>query len=193
MNQHEYLRVLSEVEVFRSKLNESGFIINKSLPRYNCSRTELFGLDLSLCMEFLRERGLIPVCDHSIKRLSESAYPCSHPEFLEVYDRVIFTDMPVLEQLTQYDPSVVWISCGSPMGLAVDKYFDNFRRNGQVYGIVGASAFNGGYAGLRLYEIDNCDGDGVLRRSKRISFFYVGVQPAGTTVASVDSLLREDS
>lgn len=193
MNQQKYLRVLSEIEVFRSNLNVPGFVSDKSLPRYNCSRTALFGHDLSLAMEFLRKRGLIPVCDPSVERLSISSFPCSHPEFLEVYDRVIFTDMPVLEKLTQDDPSIVWISLGSPMGIAANKYFDNFRRNGQVYGIVGASLFNDGYAGLKLYEIENSEGLGVIDLSKSIAFFYVGAQPAGATAASVNSLLKKDS
>lgn len=186
MSRQEYLKALAKIEVFRGKLNEPGFVINKSLPQYNCSKTARFGHDLSLAMEFLRKRGLIPVCDRSIERLSISSFPCTHPEFLEVYDRVIFTDMLVLEKLTQDNPSVVWISWGTPMGLAADKYFDNFRRNGQVYGIVGASVFNGGYAGLRLYEIVNCEGPGVLRRSKKIAYFCAGVEPAEASADLVD-------
>ena len=194
MIRQEYISALAKVEVFRSKLNEPGFVINKPLPRYNCSRSALFGSDLSLCMEFLRKRGLIPVCDHSIKRLSESTYPCSHPEFLEVYDRVIFTDMPVLEKLTQDDPSIVWISWDSQFGLAADKYFEKFRRIGQVYGIVGASGLSGGYAGLRLSEIVNSEGDdGVLLRIKKIAYFYAGVQPAEASADLVDNLLKHES
>lgn len=191
MNQQEYLRVLSEVEVFRSKLNVPGLVSDKSLPRYNCSRTALFGHDLSLAMEFLRKQGLIPVCDHSVERLSVSSFPCSHPEFLEVYDRVIFTDMPVLEKLTQDDPSIVWISWGSQFGLVADKYFKEFRRNGQVYGIVGASGLSGGYAGLWLYEIVNFEGnDGVLRRKRRIASFEAGLQPPAD---STDELAKESN
>lgn len=184
MNRQEYLKVLSEVEVFRSKLNVPGFVSDNPPPRYDfCSKNALFGYDLSLCMEFLRKRDLIPVCDSSVKRLSENIYPCSHPEFLEVYDRAIFTNMTVLEKLTQDDPSIVWISWGHSMGLAAKKYLDNFKRIGQIYGIVGASAFNNGYAGLRLFEIENIEGPNASSRSKKIAFFYRGPQPAEATAS----------
>jgi hypothetical protein len=193
MDDQEYLRVLSEVEVFRSKLNVPGFVSDKSPPRYDfCSKNARFGYDLSLCMEFLRKRGLIPVCDPSVKRLSEDIYPCSHPEFLGVYDRVTFTNMTVLEKLTQDDPSIVWISWGSSFGLADQKYLYKFRRIGQIYGIVGASALNSGYAGLRLFEIENIEGPNVLSRSKKIAFFYRGPQPTEATATLIDSLQNQD-
>lgn len=189
-SRQEYLKVLAKVEVFRNNLNVPGYVNDKSLPRYNRSRTAIFGHDLSLAMEFLRKRGLIPICDKSVEQLSKSAFPCSDPEYLEVYDRVIFTDMRVLDKLTKDDPSIVWISWGSQMGLAADKYFDNFRRDGQVYGIVGASASNGGYAGLRLCEVVNCEGPGVLRRSKQIANFCAGVEPLAD---KADGLAKENN
>ncbi|PKO91025.1 MAG: hypothetical protein CVU15_11505 [Betaproteobacteria bacterium HGW-Betaproteobacteria-1] len=100
--------------------------------------------------------------------------------------------MTVLEKLTQDDPSIVWISWGHSMGLAAKKYLDNFKRIGQIYGIVGASAFNNGYAGLRLFEIENIEGPNASSRSKKIAFFYRGPQPAEATASLIDSLQNQD-
>lgn len=90
MNQQEYLRTLSQVKKFRSKFSIPRVIINKPLPQHNCSRTALFGSDLSLYMKYLRKRNLIPVCDPSVERHTRSSFRCTHLEFLEVFNKVIF-------------------------------------------------------------------------------------------------------
>lgn len=155
MNQQEYLRVLSLIEEFRAQPSVSKSILKQAIPQSNCSQNALFGADLSLCVEYLRVRNLIPVCDSSAKQVTQSQFPCTHPEFLEVFDRVIFTDMEVLAKLAHDDPSIVWITWGSQFGVFAHKYLEETIFNdGQIYGIVGASALNGGYGGLVLYEIN---------------------------------------
>jgi hypothetical protein len=122
-----------------------------------CSRNALFGVDIALCAEYLRPFNLIPVCDLSVSSIIvKSSFPCTHPEYLEIFDHIVFTEMATLARIAREDQRVVWVSCGTSFGLPIrdskDSKISQSLTDGRLYGIVGGSALNGGYAGLTLYE-----------------------------------------
>lgn len=62
--------------------------------------------------------------------------------------------MEFVAKLARDNPSVVWITWDSSFGVGVSKYLEETIFNdGQIYGIVGASALSGGYSGIVLYEL----------------------------------------
>lgn len=130
------------------------FVLQKGI---SYSRNALFGIDIALCAEYLRPRNLIPVCDGSVSSIIiRSSFPCTHPEYLEIFDYVIFTGMETLARLAKEYPRIVWISCGTSFGLPIrdnkDSKISQSLTDGRLFGIVGGSAFNNRYAGLTLYE-----------------------------------------
>jgi hypothetical protein len=126
------------------------------------SRNSLFGVDIALCAQYLRQLNLIPVCDNSVSSvIVKSSFSCTHPEYLEIFDHVVFTEMVTLARIVREDQRVVWVSCGTSFGLPIrdskDSQISQSLTDGRLYGVVGGSALNGGYAGLTLYEWNSED------------------------------------
>jgi len=147
-------------------------------------RPEAFGLDFSLCAEYLKLRGLIPVCDMSVKAiLLRGAEDCPHQEFLEIFDNALFASIPVLNRLCMDISNIVWISCGTqfglPLGYSECRIDEGYFRD-RLYGIVGASALNRGYAGLHIYTWNRRDAGGEVHGYEIAHFKNGGVSFADT-------------
>jgi len=141
--------------------------------------TKLYGktwflADLTACEHFLRERGLKPVCDSSvdgiiIHRLLELSYLPEVASNLDVLRRVPVLIANQIIQTLEIDPSYVWISCGTSLGLPLyQSPAIRALKPGCIVGVASASAFNGGYAGLALYEWS------AMKLGRKIAKFYGG-------------------
>lgn len=125
-------------------------------------RSAWIGIDLALCVEYLRSMDFIPVCDYSVENcLNSSTFPCTHPKLLSGIDKIVFASGEIVALMAKEDQRVVWISCGTSLGLPFrndnSKLIKQALSDGRVFGILSASAFNGGYAGLSLFEWNSKD------------------------------------
>ena len=117
-----------------------------------------FLADLSLCEHHVTQLGLVLVCDFSVKALilDRIANHGDRPEVVThapVLDRVPIKSEKSLVPIVQERDDVVWISCGTPLGLPL--LFEPVRSRipeRRIVGVVGASALNDGYAGLFLHR-----------------------------------------
>jgi hypothetical protein len=117
-----------------------------------------FLADLSLCEQYLSQLGLVVVCDFSVRTLilDRIAYHGHRPEVVThaaVLDRVPIKRETSLVPIVQERDDVVWISCGTPFGPPL--FFEAVQSRipeRRIVGVVGASAFNDGYAGLFLHS-----------------------------------------
>lgn len=155
--ENEYQRVHGLIGEIKTSSGLSENNKPPSLPKdIFCSRNAIFGADFSLCVEYLRPLNQIPVCDFSVSSIIiRSSFPCTHPEYLEIFNHVVFTGMATLAKIAQEDPRIVWISCGTSFGLPLfykECKISQVLTDGRIYGIVAGSALNQGYAGLTLYE-----------------------------------------
>lgn len=137
-------------------------------------RNACFGVDFSLCNEYLKARGLIPVCDGSVRSiLLREPDKCSNPEYLEIFDDVVFTGI-LLNRLVKDFSNVVWIGCGTSFGLSIrdndECKFADVIRDGGLYGVVGASALNQGYGALTLYQWKGNKEEKGLLRNPQVEF-----------------------
>lgn len=140
------------------------------------SRSACFGVDFSLCNEYLKARGLIPVCDGSVRSiLLREPDKCSNPEYLEIFDDVIFTGGMLLNRLVKDFSNVVWISCGTSLsGLPIrdcaEYKFSDVIEEGRLYGVVGASILNQGYGALTIYQWKGSKEEKGLLRNPQVEF-----------------------
>lgn len=138
------------------------------------SRSACFGVDFSLCNEYLKARGLIPVCDGSVRSiLLREPDKCSNPEYLEIFDDVIFTGGMLLGRLVKDFSNVVWISCGTSFGLSLaypEYRFSDVIEEGRLYGVVGASALNQGYGALTIYQWKGSKEEKGLLQNPQVEF-----------------------
>ena len=130
------------------------------------TRDAVFGVDFSLCNEYLKTWGLIPVCDTSVASilLRGGRVAASHPEYLEIFEHVVFAGMHVLNRLVKEREDIVWISCGTQFGLPLlypdCKIGDGYTK-GRFYGVVSASALNGGYGAVNLHTWRTSNNNGL--------------------------------
>lgn len=77
--------------------------------------------------------------------------------------------------MVEENPSLVWITCGTQFGLPLrDQAARQVLTNDRIVGIVGASAFNCGYAGLNLYEWSSERMEQGSNLGRKIVRFYGG-------------------
>jgi hypothetical protein len=80
-----------------------------------------FLADLLECEAYLAPRGLVPICDSSVKAvILDQITNLETPEVQEnlgVLERVKVMTTDVLTRLVQTDERVVWISCAHSLGL----------------------------------------------------------------------------
>lgn len=138
-------------------------ISNVSEARLKCPELcgkSWFLADLKICEEYLKELDLKPACDASVysiiirrildyKQLTEVAYN------LDILSRVPVIGLNAIDRSTEIDPSYVWISCGTSLGLTLyQPQSISAMKPKNIVGVASASAFNAGYAGLKLHERD---------------------------------------
>jgi hypothetical protein len=116
-----------------------------------------FLADLVQCETYLARRDLVPVCDFAVKavildRIKELKTP-EVTDNLAVLERVPVMKTDALTRAVREDERVVWISCGTSVGLyLMQKDVHPELADGRLVGIAAASVFNAGYAGLSLHE-----------------------------------------
>lgn len=118
-----------------------------------------FPRDFLLCSQWCEERGLRPFCDFGIrqvivKALSYPNYPPLPPEDRRICDKILFLPNEAAREKCRTDPKSIGIFLGSS---TVSPFWRNNGnkaglREGQLIGVAGASVFNCGYAGIRIYH-----------------------------------------
>ena len=122
-----------------------------------CGKT-WFLADLMACEEYLQKIKLKPVCDASVRgiiisRILKFSHLPQVASYLDVLSRVPVLSSSNIIKMLEIDPSYVWISCGTSLGLSL--YLPpaiGALKSGCIVGVASASAFNAGYAGITLRE-----------------------------------------
>lgn len=119
-----------------------------------------FLADLKLCESYLRSKNRVPVCDGKVDGLlipgamRHAGLPEVSAHF-DVLDRVKVFERTVMVDAVKADPSLVWITCGTQLGVSFGQGDDNLvLAHKRLVGVAGASALSGAYGSLALYEWD---------------------------------------
>ncbi len=102
------------------------------------------------------EKGCVPVCDMSVRAIVASLAD-RHPDdpavapYLDRAKGIRYFSSDEIQQKFSRDSSSLWLTCGSPLGLCMPRNVLESSAERWI-GIVGASAFNYGYAGIRIYR-----------------------------------------
>jgi hypothetical protein len=124
-------------------------------PIANSVKTHFYK-DYFVLESWCAEKGCVPVCDYSVRAFVASLadrYP-EHPAVAPYLDRVKtirYFSTEEIQQKFSNDPSSFWLTCGTPFGLCLPKSILESSVERWV-GIVGASIFNYGYAGITIYR-----------------------------------------
>src|SRR5206468_2697692 len=113
--------------------------------------TDYFALE-SWCAE----KGCFPVCDMSVRTIVASLADRyrDHPAVVPYIDRaktIRYFSIEEIQQKFSCDPSSLWLTCGTPLGLCMPRNVLESSVERWI-GVVGASAFNYGYAGIVIYK-----------------------------------------
>lgn len=109
--------------------------------------------DLARCEEYLDRLRLHPALDGVVNALC-IGHVRDH-DFCGTALKALLSRIPVLtlDQLAvqvEQAPDVVWVTCGSQLGLQLRERHRSVIARGRLFGIVGASAMNAGYADITL-------------------------------------------
>jgi hypothetical protein len=102
------------------------------------------------------EKGCVPVCDMSVHAIVASLAD-RHPDdpavapYLDRAKEIRYFSNGEIQQKFSRDPSLLWLTCGTPLGLCMPRNVLESSVERWI-GIVAASAFNYGYAGIGIYR-----------------------------------------
>jgi len=149
---------------------------NEIIAPQSMIREVAFGIDFTLCAEYLKAHGLIPVCDGSVRSLFlKGAVTNEDRKYLEIFDSVTFTGPHVLRRLVKEREDVVWISSGSSFGCPLRSQAEKLREiytEGRLLGVGSGSMLNGGYGGISLYKFTHENTD--IGLGERVINFHCG-------------------